>query len=94
MTNVSVTVSFFGGTLVPGLPKSVTMDLAEPITVAALLDRLDQMINLPDLCAKLVQYYAILVDGTSIQHLQGWDTVVRPGAAVAVVAPMGGGGGV
>jgi molybdopterin converting factor small subunit len=73
------------------LPKKVAQELDETVTVAELMDRLELVLGIPDLRAKLTRYCAIVVDGTSIQHLQGWDTPVRPGAMVAVVAPMGGG---
>jgi len=87
----TVKVSFFGGELVPHLPKSLELDLPEPITAAELVVRLGQATGAADLRAKIERFYAILVDGTSIQHLQGWSTLVRPGAEVAIVAPMGGG---
>lgn len=87
----SVKVSFFGGELIPHLPKSLELDLSGPVTAAELVTRLEQATGTADLRAKMERYYAILVDGTSIQHLQGWSTQVRPGASVAVVAPMGGG---
>ncbi len=86
-----VTISFMGGALVPGLPKSVTLALAEPVTVAELFRRLEAAIGMPELRAKATKYFVILVDGTSIQHLQGWETPVAPGATVSVAAPMGGG---
>ena len=87
----SVKVSFFGGELVPHLPKSLELELSEPITAAELVVRLGQATGAADLRAKIERFYAILVDGTSIQHLQGWSTLVRPGASVAIVVPMGGG---
>lgn len=94
MTNCvsgKVKVSFFGGELVPHLPRSLELELSEPITAAELVVRLGQDTGISDLRAKIERFYAILVNGTSIQHLQGWSTLVRPGAAVAIVAPMGGG---
>ncbi len=87
----TVRVNFFGGDLVPNLPKFLDLELSGPITAAGLVDRLAETTANPDLRAKVERYYAILVDGTSIQHLQGWSTLVRPGAVVAIVAPMGGG---
>ncbi len=90
-TQRQVTVSFMGGALVPGLPKSVTLTLAEAITVDELFQRIEKEIGMPDLRAKTSRYFVVLVNGTSIQHLQGWDTPVRPGANVSVAAPMGGG---
>jgi molybdopterin converting factor small subunit len=86
-----VRVSFFGGELIPNLPKSLELELSEPITAAELVVRLGQATGAGDLRAKIERFYAILVNGTSIQHLQDWDTLIRPGATVAVVAPMGGG---
>ncbi len=87
----TVTISFKGGGLVPGLPKQVTLDLAEPVTIGVLIDRLEQTLARPDLRAALTQYYIFVVNGTTIQHQQGWDTIVTPGSTVAVLAPMGGG---
>jgi molybdopterin converting factor small subunit len=87
----TVTVTFFGGELIPHLPKSLQLELSRPITAAELVEKLGQAIGMADLRAKIERYYAILVDGTSIQHLQGWNTLVRPGIVVAIVAPMGGG---
>ncbi len=77
--------------LVPALPKTATLELGEPITVAELFQRLEEAIGVPDLRAKVTMYYIVVVDGRSISHLQGWETLVTPGAAVSVVAPMGGG---
>jgi molybdopterin converting factor small subunit len=87
----TIRVSFFGGELVPHLPRSLELELSEPIAAAELVVMLGQATGVADLRAKIERFYAVLVDGTSIQHLQGWSTVVRPGAAVAIVAPMGGG---
>jgi len=87
----AVTVSFLGGDLVPGLPKSVTMPLSRPVTVATLVDQLEAFLGIRELRSQITHYYAILVDGTAIQHLQGWETMVYPGASVVVVAPLSGG---
>lgn len=87
----AVTVSFLGGDLIPGLPKSVTIPLNQPVTMAALIDRLGALLGVRELRDQIARYYAILLDGTAIQHLQGWETMVHPGASVAVVAPLGGG---
>jgi molybdopterin converting factor small subunit len=86
-----VTVRFFGGDLVPGLPKCLDLELPEPITAEEVMVRVGQATGMSDLRVRIERFYAILVDGTSIQHLQGWSTLVRPGSSVAVVAPMGGG---
>ncbi len=86
-----VTVGFYGGELVPHLPKSLDLELCEPITAAELMSKLEQVTGNPDLRVKIERFYAVLVDGTSIQHLQGWSTLVGPGSVVAIVAPMGGG---
>ena len=86
-----VTVTYLGGMLVPGLPKSLALELTEPATVAHLFRRLEDTLRIPDLRAQVAKYCIILLDGTSIQHLQGWETVLRPGAAVAIVASLGGG---
>ncbi len=82
-----------GGALVPGLPKTICLVVDEPIAVSALLQRLEHIIPIPDLCAKLMRYYIIVVNGKAIQHLQGWETLVPPGSQITVLAPLGGGGG-
>jgi molybdopterin converting factor small subunit len=87
----SITVSFKGGTLVPGLPKMVTLQLEEPIPVSAVLKRLEEVIPIPDLTSRLMRTYIVVLNGKAIQHLQGWDTLVPPGSSVSVLAPMGGG---
>ncbi len=86
-----VTVSFLGGALVLGLPKAMTLELERPITAEELFCRLAEKLAMPDLRVRLTSYLVILVDGTSIQHQEGWQTIVRPGSVVSVVAPMGGG---
>jgi molybdopterin converting factor small subunit len=86
-----VDINFFGGELVPRLPKTVQLEISEPITAAELVARLGEFTGAGDLRASIERFYAILLDGTSIYHLQGWSTLVRPGAVVAIVAPMGGG---
>ena len=86
-----VTVAFLGGSLVPGLPKAATVHLSDPVTLGELFARLEEALQRPGLRSEVTRHYAVLVDGTAIQHLQGWETLVRPGAAVSVVAPMGGG---
>ncbi len=86
-----ITVNFMGGVLVPGLPKQVTIDSSEAISAEALMTLLESRLAIPDLRAKLMRHFIVVVDGTTIQHLQGWQTVVQPGARVAILAPMGGG---
>ena len=88
----TITVRFLGGSLVPGLPRHATIQVSGPITVAELACRLEPVVGVADLRAKFEQHYAVLVNGTSIQHQAGWSTEVTPGSDVAVVAPMGGGG--
>jgi molybdopterin converting factor small subunit len=77
--------------MVPGLPKEVALDLSEPITAGELLDCLEHKLEIPQLRAKLVRYYVVVLNGTAIQHLQGWETIVEPGSLVSILAPMGGG---
>ena len=89
----TITIQFMGGGLVPGLPRKLTLDVTEPITVDRLVTRLEGVLGIVDLRAKLTEYFIIAINGTTIQHLQGWQTLVAPGARVAVLAPMGGGGG-
>ena len=88
-----VTISFMGGALIPGLPKTVTLPVDKPITVRVLLQRLEHIIPVPDLCAQLMHHYIVVLNGKAIQHLQGWETLVAPGSRVSVVAPLGGGAG-
>jgi|GEM_PF-7068964 len=90
-TEGRTTVRFMSGMLLPGLPSSITLQLAEPVTISELFQRLEEVVSVPGLRDRVSECLAVLVDGTSIQHLAGWDTVVRPGAAVSVVLPMGGG---
>ncbi len=87
----TITIQFMGGGLVQGLPRKLTLDLTEPITIDALVTRLEAVLGIVDLRTKLTEYFIITVNGTTIQHLQGWQTLVAPGARVAVLAPMGGG---
>ncbi len=87
------TIEFMGGALVPGLPRKLTLDLTEPITIDGLVTRLEGVLGIVNLRAKLTEYFIITVDGTTIQHLRDWQTLVFPGARVAILAPMGGGGG-
>ncbi len=89
----TITIQFMGGGFVPGLPRKLMLDLTEPITIDALAIRLEGILGIVDLRAKLAQHFIIVVNGTTIQHLQGWQTIVAPGARVAVLAPMGGGSG-
>ncbi len=86
-----ITVNFMGGVLVPGLPKQVTLDASGPITAEALIALLESTLAIPDLRANLMRHFIVVVDGTTIQHLQGWQTLVQPGARVSILAPMGGG---
>ncbi len=86
-----ITVNFMGGTLVPGLPKRVILDSRTPVTAEALITLLESKLAIPELRAKLMQNFIVVVDGTTIQHLQGWQTLVQPGARVSILAPMGGG---
>ncbi len=86
-----ITVIFMGGALVPGLPKQVTIESSGPITAEALMSLLESRLAIPDLRAKLKQHLIVVVDGTTIQHRQGWQTLVQPGARVSILAPMGGG---
>jgi len=84
-------VAFFTGSLVPGLPKEVFVTLERPVSLDELIATVEQMVGVPELRSRLERYCAILVNGTSIQHLQGWATPVCRGARVSVVIPMGGG---
>ncbi len=90
-TEPQITVNFMGGVLVPGLPKQVTVDASEPITAETLMTLLESTLAIPDLRAKLMRHLIVVVNGTTIQHLQGWQTLVQPGARVSILAPMGGG---
>ena len=87
-----ITVRFLGGSLVPGLPREVSVQATRALTADELLGRLEPLLGVTDLRVKLEQHFALLVNGTSIQHLGGWSTLIEPGASVSVVAPMGGGG--
>ncbi len=89
----TISIAFMGGSLVPGLPEELTLDWAEPATVSILLERLELVIGQPDLIAQLRRYFIFVVNGTAIQHLQGWETPIEPGTHVSVLAPMGGGAG-
>lgn len=86
-----ITVRFMGGSLVPGLPGSVTLPASGPITAGELFARLQDVIGVSDLRERVSKSLIVLIDGASIQHKEGWETLVRPGANVSVVAPMGGG---
>jgi len=86
-----VEVRFLGGALVAGLPKTHEVELDAPITALQLFERLAHVLGQPELRHQVDKHFTVLVNGTSIRHLQGWETLVAPGASVAVVAPMGGG---
>ncbi len=55
------------------------------------MSKVEEASGQKDIRASVERYCAVLVNGTSIQHLAGWKTPVAPGDRVSIVAPMGGG---
>jgi hypothetical protein len=87
----TVIISIFGGVLIPGLPKEMTLTIAEPTTLHALVTQLEQACALSDLHPRIAQHYIVLLDGKTIRTAEEWNITVMPGSTISLVAPIGGG---
>jgi molybdopterin converting factor small subunit len=84
-------VTSHAGALVTGLPRETRLPQDSARTIAEVISRVEAVSGSEGVRAGVERYCAVLVNGTSIQHLAGWQTPVAPGDRVSIVAPMGGG---
>ena len=86
-----MTVEFLGIPAIGGGRQRLELPVSEPTPIRDVLhlasDHLGESVS-PE---RLEGRYMVLVEGRSILHQQGWDTVVQPGHRVAVVPLLGGG---
>lgn len=86
-----VVVTCHAGALIPGLPNETRLAQDSVVTIGEVMAKVEEASGQENIRASVERYCAVLVNGTSIQHLAGWDTPVAPGDRVSIVAPMGGG---
>ncbi len=87
----NVTVRLLGGMGLPVPRQVVQATLPAGATVRDLVARLEVELGVDDLAARLAEHCLLAVDGTEIGHLDGWETVLPPGAVVSIVPAMVGG---
>ena len=91
---VSVELYFPERRLLP--PGPLTLDLPEGADVATAVARLEELFpflrdRLYDGRGRLQRFVSALVDGTSIQFLQGFSTPLSDGCKLTLLPPVGGG---
>lgn len=86
-----VTVRLFGSPALSIRTQTIQLELPPDATAGLMLQRLEEALATPPLAEKLAGQYVVMVDGTAVEHLSGWETPLVEGSVVSIVpVAMGG----
>ncbi len=86
-----VTVRLFGSPALAIRTQTLQLELPPEATARGLLRRLEEELAAGQLAEKLAEQCLVMVDGTAVEHLAGWETPLAEGSVVSIVpAAMGG----
>jgi molybdopterin synthase sulfur carrier subunit len=86
-----VRIKFVGASPLVKGSRTVSIAVDRELIVHELLRFLGEQLAIDDLEEQVRGSYMVVVNGTSISHLQGWETRVQDGSVVTIVSPIAGG---
>lgn len=86
-----VRIEFVGASPLVKGTRTVLIAGDRELVVHELLRILGEQLAIDDLENRVRSSYMVVVNGTSISHLQEWETRVQDGSVVTIVSPIAGG---